>query len=494
MKHIPQKPKLISNLSRKISLTEALCTILILLFSGAAASARSHPPIEIWVTPNGTGGGSGTQDDPFSAPDADSFFNLINDLRTIYLTNIVHGTTNYYTNTLVIPEYSTIHLMPGTFEVREGLISNASPRRCITMKQGWKVRGAGMDATVIQLVTNATPVYGNGNATRIHVFDGTAVTGSSGLNIAVTPLVNAEVSDLTVDCNLQNQNSTPCVQAVVMHGTHNKVSRVKAINWGSTSTNAEVFVFSMGPNTSMSASDKEDGLIEDCVATQPAPVTFTGGGVFCAGGDASSGARHQAWEIRGCIVKDVNINSATFYAYGPGNGCEVSDCVAINLGGGGNAVYNDTVVNHDQIYRHNSFLNVGNGIVFNGSDNDVSNIVIMDNIITSTNGWGINLYMPAHSMQGVRIEGNVIRPVFHGASMAGALAVNGIVAPITFSADNNILNAGGRGGWDFFCNGPQYTNLNCLSFVNNRNLRGQPLFYGTDSNGITSALNKFRRP
>jgi hypothetical protein len=473
----------------KTTLAGALYGVLgLLLLYAAAAKAQPYEPIEIWVTPFGSGGGSGTPDDPYSTPTADSFFNLINDQRTVCITN-ASGTN---CGTVIIPEYSTIHLMPGTFIVREGNNNAGQPRHCITMKQGWKIRGAGMDSTVIQVTNNATPAEGN----RIDVFGCTAVTGSPGLGIDSTPLLYAEVSDLTVDCNLQNQSTatTPCVQAVVMHGTHNKVSRVKTINWGSTSASVEMFVFNLDPHYALSASDSEDGLIEDCVATQPAPVAFPGGGgVFTAGGDSDSGdARHQAWKIRGCIVRDVNV-SAAFYAYGPGNGCEVSDCIAENLTGGNTAaVYNDTVDYHDQIYRNNTFLNVDSGITYNGSDNDVSNIVILNNLITSTNvnnGWGINLYMPNHSMRGVRIEGNIVRPVFPGASMTGALGINGIAAPITFSADNNVLDAGG--GWDFYCNGPFWTNLNCLSFVNNLNSRGQPLMYGDSSSGITSKLNKF---
>lgn len=468
--------------------------MVLLVLNAIAATARPYKPIEIWVTPYGSGGGRGTQLDPYSTPDADSFFNLINDQRLIYATNVVNKTNiTYATNTLLIPEYSTIHLMPGTFVVEDGTNSAGRACQCITMKQGWKVRGAGMNKTVIQVISNAPALF-----LKIHVFDGTAITGAPGASTGVVPLLHAEVSDLTVDCNLQNQSSSGgCIAAVVMFGSHNKVSRVKAINWGSTVAGAECFLFNLGPSSALSASDTGEGLIENCVVAQPAQVVnYCDTIAFCTG--SNPGDTHRsAWKIQGCVVRDVsNAGYAPFYAFGASNNGEVSDCVAYNLSGNASATYNDTVDSHDIVYRNNKFLNVASGITYNGSDSNVTNLAIIGNMITSTNisnGFGINLYMPTNSMQGVKIEGNVIRPAFPGASMTGALAINGVAASITFSADNNTLDAGGHGGWDFFCNGPAYKNLNCLSFVNNLSGRGQPLFYGTYSNGITSALYKSRR-
>ena len=441
-----------------------LCaTLAPLLLSAVMAVAA---PIEIWITPNGAGLGTGTPNDPFSTPDADSFFNLINDQRVISGTNFI------------IPEYSTIHLMPGTFHVREGRTTAGGARRCITMKEGWKVRGAGMDATVVQVVINAQAVFGSGS--KLHVFEGTAVTGSPGQDQGATPLLNAEVSDLTVDCNLQNQSSEQCIGAVIFFGSHNKVSRVKAINWGTTIPLAECFLFNLAPHPSLSANESLDGLIEDCVAVQPAQVVNACDTLAFCTGTTPGNTRSGAWKIRGCLVGDVTSGTGVgqpdgFGAFSASNDGEVSDCTAYNLTGGASATYNDTTDYHDIVYRNNKFLNVAIGINVNGSSYEMTNLTILDNIITLTNGGGsgIYLYNSDHTMRSVRIEGNVVRPNVAGGSMADALTING---NITFSADNNVLDAGS--GLDFFTSGYNYKTMTVVSFKDNINLRGEPLTMG----------------
>ena len=103
---------------RRVWLNIARSAGLAVLLWVANAAAVSGPAagVEIWITPTGKGGGSGTATDPFSTPGADSFFDLIHDQR------VIQG-TNY-----VIPEFSTIHLMPGVFQVREGFLPGQCPR------------------------------------------------------------------------------------------------------------------------------------------------------------------------------------------------------------------------------------------------------------------------------------------------------------------------------------------------------------------------------
>ncbi|HWC59691.1 MAG TPA: hypothetical protein VHC44_08360 [Verrucomicrobiae bacterium] len=457
-------------------------TLTVLLMSMVFAAAG---PVEIWISPTGSGGGTGTPDDPYSTPDADSFFNLINDQRPINGTNGPN---------IVIPEYSTIHLMPGTFLVREGLNDASKARHPITMKEGWKIRGAGMDVTVLELVTNSQALFG-----KINVIAGTAVTTGSSWDAWSTPLRNAEVSDLTVDCNLQNQSSAQCINAIAMSGTHNKISRVKAVNWGSTAANSECFLFNMGPHSNLSANEPADGLIEDCVAVQPAQVTHACDTIaFCAG-NGSDDTRPAAWKIRGCLARDITGGTGVgqpngfFAAFGGGNCCEVSDSVAYNLLGAAVASYGDTVTYHDVTFRNNRFLNVSKGIVYNGSGNHATNFTFMNNIITCTNdadGVGISLYVPTNSMRGVRIEGNLIYPGVDGASMSSALGLNAVNGEIAFSADNNVLDAG-PGGVDYFTSGPNQDNLTVISFRNNVNLRNQPLRLGDSPFALTYRMKGF---
>jgi hypothetical protein len=436
-------------------------TLVLLLLSTAVAVAG---PIEIWITPVGAGLGTGTPDDPFSTPDADSFFNLINDQRIISGTNFI------------IPEYSTIHLMPGTFHVREGHTGAGGARVSITLKEGWKLRGAGMDTTVVQLIPNPQPLQNN-----IVVISGCAITGNPTANYFDAALMNSEVSDLTVDCNLQNQTqSAECISAISMPGSHNKISRVKAINWGSAVANEEAFVLGVTGHGALPASESLEGIIEDCVVVQPAQVIHACDTIAITACSTPGETRFASWKIRGCLVRDIVSGNSLgqpdgFAAFGAGNDAELSDCTAYNLGGNAEAAYSDTISYHDMVYRNNKFINVANGIFFNGSDYDMTNLSILDNIITSTNSGGVEiwLYNPDYAMRGIRIEGNVIRPNVAGGSMADALSING---NITFSADNNVLDAGS--GLDFATSGYNYTTMTVVSFKNNVNLRGDPLTIG----------------
>ena len=143
----------------KFPLTIAICSTLLM---GQTAHAREN---EVWISPNGTANttASGTPNDPFRCPDAAS-------LNTV-LTSVLTGGN------------LTIHFMNGQFLVG----SNG-----IVMRTGWKLRGAGIDNTILQLQTNALPGIG------VAVIGGTA---------SLPQTDGAEVSDMTVDCNYHHQTS-----------------------------------------------------------------------------------------------------------------------------------------------------------------------------------------------------------------------------------------------------------------------------------------------
>ena len=195
---------------------------------------------EYWITPDTTygtnGAGSGTAASPWVRSTATSFDACINGTGCVPTTGI--------------PANSTLHLMSGTFRTIQGL----------TLKANWKMRGAGIEVTTVQMDSSlspptwALPVIGLPCCYRT---DGT------------------EVSDMTVDCNLQNITDA-CILAVRMQGAETKISRVKAINWGSRN-GSECFILSIGSHWQYSMGMQTNCVIEECIIGPAANVTHTQG-------------------------------------------------------------------------------------------------------------------------------------------------------------------------------------------------------------------------
>ncbi len=446
----------------------------------------AFPPVEVWITPTGDGGGSGTESDPFSAPTADSFFNLIHGQPETGCTGAVRA---------VIPENSTIHLMPGTFLVREGVTCAGEQRFALTPRRGWKIRGAGMDATVLKLI-DQHPAGNSGNG-KVVIIGGSAYGGRAW----EAPVDMVEVSDLTVDSNLQGQSVAHCTSAISLRGSDNRVARVRAVNWGSTMPSGyECFVISVVPHSALRPQGYRNGIIEDCLVETPAPVRHTEG-TTCLGVGLGYGSSVPViddlalggWVIRGCTVRNITSGSEVgqprfVHGFaGGGRGVDIHGNFAVNLlGPEAVGSYIDSFDSQDIVYRDNNYLNVSAGILYTIGRWSATNLVFMNNIITFTNnGSGIsllNIYPEEGKvMKAVRIAGNVIYPHVPGTS---GRALN-ITGKIEFSADNNVID-GGPSGYDFFTTGAWHSALKALSFKDNRNLRGKPLVIGewTDSVGL----------
>jgi hypothetical protein len=465
-------------------------SLLVLRLQGAAS-------VEIWITPGTGGGGTGTATDPFkvtgdsaASPDPNSFFNLIHDQRPL---NPLNPTGPKY----VIPENSTIHLTPGTFITRQGTSAAGGDRFGLSAKNGWKVRGAGMDVTIIMLMTNHPAAGGGG---KVQVIG----SGGSGYHAWETPGDGIEISDLTVDCNLQNQNVGHTPTAVGLGGSDNKVSRVRAINWGSTQPPGyECFPIAVGPHYQVRPQGYHNGVIEDCIVDQPAQVYHTEGvvAISVGGGHPNYGLISDTalggWVIRGCTVKNVTSGTGLgqpnhmFGFTGNGRGADVYNNFAINLLGPASiGTYHDTWDHQDIIYRDNNYLNVTLGISYTMGNWWETNLTFINNVISfAPGGGGINIdnaYPPiGHKMEGIRIEGNTIYPHVAGSS-GTALGIHG---DIEFMADNNILD-GGPDGLDFFVNGSWSTVVRPISFHNNRNMRDKPLKIG-EWGTVESRLARF---
>ena len=443
-----------------------------------ALKASAQTPVEIWITPNGTEGGSGTETDPFRTPTADSFFNLI------------HGNPRGSLGVINIPEHSTIHLMPGTFLVREGVtvaggvFAAGLQRFCLSPKNGWKIRGAGIDATVLKVIANHPAASAGG---KLGV-----IAGNGGIiNSAWTvPIDGVEASDLTVDLNLQNQSVIHCPSAVSLGGSDNRLSRIRGINWGSTWSGGECFVLALAGHFSLRPEGYNNGVIEDCIVEQPAPGVAnvqTTTAISVGAPDPVQSRKTGGWVIRGCVVRNITVGSSagipsSFNAYGAGGrGCEISgnyayDLISEDANHQINSVYADTWDNNDIVIRDNSFLNVRNGIIYWTYAYSQTNIAVLNNLITVTNGGtGISFWATTGVMRKLRINGNIVYPHVAGTVLSSAIGATG---DIEFSANDNVADSGGGTGYDFFTSAGSWTTLKVLSFKNNHNLRGKPFKLG----------------
>jgi hypothetical protein len=185
------------------------------------------------------------------------------------LTGLTAARVRYLFDELMrsLPENIRIHLSAGVFETR----GNAFGMTGHGWKplQGWNMVGAGMDISTLRMAT----AYG---APRTNPF---AVIGMLHLEAANY----ASVSDLTIDCNMAGNRGTT-VGATALYGSHTRLRRVHAINWG-TETPYECFVLAVG--TGDPDVGRVDCQVEDCLVNRPwtnnvvvttcLPVGFGGG-------------------------------------------------------------------------------------------------------------------------------------------------------------------------------------------------------------------------
>jgi hypothetical protein len=409
---------------------------------------------EVWISPNGPANttASGTASDPFRCPDPNSLDTVL----TSVLTN----------------NYLTIHFMAGTFHVS---IHGINPLT------GWKIRGAGMDNTVLQLSATNFP----SDPGKFSVAGG----GDAGVTAN-----NVEVSDLTADCNFQNVSGVSCVEAVVLAGSNTKISRVKAINWGNATVGYECFVLAIDPPPN--GHDGTNGVIDDCIVTQPAPRVFADGSTGISINTDSFGwgrTNHfRAALIENNLVMTVQTgsgpgNPAYFNAYGA-NGT-VRHNQANDLIGNAVGVYRDTWSGRDVVIEDNEIDNVSRCIYFNMTSYSLTGLVVKNNVLRpAEGGFGLQYYAGVTNISYVSnfvVLDNVIYPNSN-ATNTTALILGGNVSA---SIMNNVLQGGGNGS-DFFCQWAQSPNplsstyppsVQLNTWVNNVNMSGTQLVETNDA-------------
>jgi hypothetical protein len=101
---------------------------------------------------------------------------------------------------------------------------------------GMSLAGSGVDVTVLQLVNGAT-------SGKHYFIIGHPLTLSSAPNLVDF----ATVSDLTLDCNLSGASNSgaSAFGAVRLFGNHVRVSRIKAIKWGTKASGTPCFAISV---------------------------------------------------------------------------------------------------------------------------------------------------------------------------------------------------------------------------------------------------------
>lgn len=403
---------------------------------------------EYWIRPDGTDGtGDGSAANPWVRTTANSFDTLMKSSS--------------------IPAGSTIHLMPGTFQTLEG----------IHPKDRWKIRGAGIDVTVLKIASqdgltnyydpNGFPAIGDGYFRH----DG------------------VEVSDLTVDCNLQGTTEiNVSMHAVVLHGNDTRISRVKAVNWGSTRANRECWILQIGAHP-YSPGIRTNCIIEDCIIGPPAPVSHAQGAtaISIGGGPNENGSYVQTpgdgW-IENAEIRNNTIMGITpgitghpnyFNGIGPASFVKSAKCTGnrvINVSGC--AIYGSCGSVFDLVIENNLLINVGWGVAFVGADAcgttnyTKERIQVINNYITAKDGGsGITLAGYGQRATNFIVKGNT---VLSAGSSKSNLGIGFWDADhVTF--ENNVVD--GVGG-----------DSSNLGFVNNNST-----FASIKNNQSTSGLN-----
>jgi hypothetical protein len=292
-------------------------------------------PFNVWIAYRTDGiKGSGTSGDPYDGSTRAKFDARMSELQP---------------NTRV-------HLGPGTFQT-QGYTYGASGGWQI--KPGMKIIGSGMEVTTLQLANHTD------NATYFVI----------GHDISAGAKVDfAEVSDLTINCDLANAGASTACSAVCLMGNHARIHRVRAINWGSKAGNKPTSVLSC--ITAMpyaGVPEVADAGIEACVVVSPgASNVAVCTGISLTTADTGTEGHGKAPYIRNCFVDCGVATPNPDPATGKFRGVSMDWC----RGGvvEGNHIYNCDIGGpcqeyksnaRDIIVRNNFYKNVGRGPYWN---------------------------------------------------------------------------------------------------------------------------------
>ncbi len=342
--------------------------------------------------------------------------------------NPYDGSTQAKFDTLMglLAANTVIHLSPGKYTT---LGYTTSPTPGVTRwspRAGWRILGGGMGNTEIKILDDPT------DPLRVHV----EIIGGSVNNLTDF----AEVSDLTANCNLAaRSNASPYVSgAIHLVGDFCLISRVLAINWGTTSgpplgSVEECFVLSTVSYFGPPSVSKIGGIVEGCIVTRPDPGVKHNDGVTAIfqsiGPTINPVQRHNF--VYAIPIKPLSSSAlgAPIYA----NPYSMPGCIGGLISENAvfdcqdHAIYADSSNVKHTLITANQFLRVWRGIryrYYNTPPWEVSYLTVLNNFISLRDtalGVGIQLGI-AGSFGGEE----VIEPFVHGNMVS---LYDGISAP-----------------------------------------------------------------
>ncbi len=220
------------------------------------------------------------------------------------------------------PANIRVHIGPGTFQTR-GFAANDD--RGWQPKTGQNIVGAGFDVTVLQLV-------GADRADEHYHVVGTPITPPVGATSRIEPLKSFQISNLTIDCNVDNQPGRPdpgygnvACGAVRILGTGCRLHDLKVINWGTKSLQQGCFVLSIIQASAQPShafgypllTETQHNGIEDCIAVQPSKNNARETTVLHIGGVKNATNHAQGFGLAAYIRKNF-VDAQHFTTVGSG--------------------------------------------------------------------------------------------------------------------------------------------------------------------------------
>jgi hypothetical protein len=344
---------------------------------------------EYWIAVRTDGQpGSGTEADPFDGSTQARFDALMASM----------------------PANTTIHLGPGTFQT--------AATHSWFVRSGWDVEGAGMYLTTVQLVGDASTIFGAG-------------CFLSDPNLSTD---NATISNLTADSNWPELSATApdgvggekdfAARAVVLYGSNNLVDHVRAINsYGSAANHRELFDITLSGSR---FSDGSNDVIQFCDAELP---RGTYGNPFAL----------QGWR-----------NSTPYYVI---TNSKVLSCTAVGVNNGLNTGFTSGGVNlanvKDCVIDGNTFTDCyGAAYMDTGS---VDGLQVSDN--TVIRGWqGVGLANSTMPKQNIQITGNnfYIQNRIPDGGSYGIVTAYGVTTNLTIDGNTITFDPSGNGMLQFW--------------------------------------------
>ncbi len=196
--------------------------------------------------------------------------------------------------------YTVVHLGPGLFETRGFDVIRQSFNWSI--QPGQRIQGFGMGVTTLKLV-HVTPFWPNPQ-----------VVWAIGSNPSTAPfwynIDDAEVLDLTVDCNMRaHARQRVATSAIVLAGSHVRIRRVRVIDYGTQVPFIECFPLAVAAADPRSQfTERINARIEDCVIEAPSIHGLYNDSclILFAGDDPDTGI---VGYHRGCAIRNNYVNN-----------------------------------------------------------------------------------------------------------------------------------------------------------------------------------------